>query len=158
MNRDNKPLISSSSIQTIFECRKLMENYIRKRLFDLNIHDFKPANFWLISIIANNRESNMVTIARKFHYTKANLTVVANNLIEKKYITKSISKVNNKNLVLQLTDKGFKLYHVIKIIIRDLQRLLSSMLDQEEIEQLTNIMFKLSNKLLQDDDIKQMNP
>jgi DNA-binding MarR family transcriptional regulator len=121
-----------------------MEELARKQL---NLKELTLSQMHYLEILNALENPNVTELATEMQLTKPTVTVALDKLIQKGYISKVQSDEDRRSSHLHLTKKGMLINQMHEHAHDQFAELMKESLDPEELEQLTNLLEKLTAKL-----------
>lgn len=152
-------MMKSNEITQETLCKILVQFMRIKKKFDklehvsIDIGDGEklfPSELHVIDAIGNNNTSTVTEISRKFGITKGAVSQVVNKLLEKGFINKERNKVYGKEIILSLTEKGWKAFKIMDKFHRKMEKDFVNHLETftpEEIDSFLEIMGKIEEHI-----------
>lgn len=127
---------------TARKIRQYGQNVLKQHGIDITIEQ------WLVlNIINENKAINQISIGEKLVRDKPTISRMVNQLDKKKFIIKTISSTDSRNVELSISKKGEDLIKNLYPIIEEIRLTGLSKLSKEETESIESILKKIRNKL-----------
>lgn len=112
--------------------------------FDLSKQEWR-----ILAILANQTSLNAKDISTKANIEKMPTSRAIKKMFERGLLEKTCNKNDKRSLLLQLTDKGKKLYQQLEPIVKQREQELLSVLSNQEISTINNVFSKLEKQAYQ---------
>ena len=109
--------------------------------------DFNPHQGQLLMILAENRDFNQAQLAKKLEITPATLSVRLKKLEDSGYVQRIENPEDKRNYLLEVTPKGLENIIAIKTSFKEMSKEVFSCLDDQEIDQLSQLINKCRNHI-----------
>lgn len=127
--------------QLCFPMYACSKEIIRKYKPFLAELDLTYTQYIAMMVLWDKREINVKTLGKCLFLDSGTLTPLLKKLEEKGYVTRNKANNDERNLIISITEKGFKLKEKAKSIPSKLSKCIN--LDKEEAEALYKILYKI---------------
>ncbi len=121
-----------------------MEELAREKL---NLKELTLAQMHYLEVLNQLENPNVTELATEMNLSKPTVTVALDKLIQKGYITKVQSDDDRRSSHLHLTKKGMLINQMHEHAHGQFAELMRESLEPDELEKLTLLLEKLTNKL-----------
>ncbi len=137
--------LSQATVVNIFQTTSWMKDdlLIELKPFDLSLEQF---NVLRILRGQNGNAINLQDIQERMVSKMSNTTRLVDKLIKKKFVKRSICKINRRKVEIIITDLGLETLKMVDPIIDTKEKKITKKLTQEELTQLNTLLIKLKNK------------
>lgn len=110
----------------------------------LNKFDLTYTQYITMMVLWENKEMNVKELGKSLYLDSGTLTPLLKKLESKGYIIRKRAKEDERNLIIQLTQKGLKLKDEVKDVPLKISKCVN--LDKEEAEELYRLLYKILGK------------
>ncbi len=122
-------------------------NELEKMSIDIGSDEkLYPSELHVIDSVANNYGNSVTEMSKKFGITKGAVSQVVNKLFDKGFLKKDKKLGNSKEIVLSLTEKGWKAFYIMDEVHKQMEEEFFSYMDdieEEKLESFIEIMGKI---------------
>lgn len=121
-------------------------NELEKKSIDTGTGEkLYPSELHVIDSVANNYGNSVTEISKKFGITKGAVSQVVNRLFDKGFLKKD-KKLNTKEIVLSLTEKGWQAFYIMEEVHKQMEEEFFGYMEgieEEKLESFIEIMGKI---------------
>jgi DNA-binding MarR family transcriptional regulator len=122
-------------------------NELEKMSIDIGSDEkLYPSELHVIDSVANNYGNSVTEMSKKFGITKGAVSQVVNKLFDKGFLKKDKKNGNAKEIVLSLTEKGWKAFYIMDEVHKQMEKEFFGYMDgieEEKLESFIEIMGKI---------------
>ncbi len=122
-------------------------NELEKMSIDIGSEEkLYPSELHVIDSVANNYGNSVTEMSKKFGITKGAVSQVVNKLFDKGFLKKDKKPGNTKEIVLSLTEKGWKAFNIMDEVHKQMEEEFFGYMDgieEEKLESFIEIMGKI---------------
>ena len=150
MIEDNKIVFPNDALKQsiVFPLYLCSKELIRKYTNFLAQYDITYTQYIVLMYFYHEKESNLKRIGKVVMLDSSTLTPLLKKMEQKKLLKRKKSSIDERNLVITITDKGLKLGDELKKVPYDVKKTLE--LKDEEIDSLQKLTYKILIKMLKE--------
>ena len=122
-------------------------NELEKMSIDIGSDEkLYPSELHVIDSVANNYGNSVTEMSKKFGITKGAVSQVVNKLFDKGFLKKDKKHGNAKEIVLSLTEKGWKAFYIMDEVHKQMEEGFFGYMEgieEEKLESFIEIMGKI---------------
>ncbi len=126
---------------------KISMDNINSILSDNQVRNFNINDYYYLTVIHQLGSPNLGDVARELRLTKPSISAMVQRLIKNDLIERVQSAQDKRVYHLSLTERGLKIVQGDNEMYRGLARELESLMDEKQLEDISNLLAVLVNKM-----------
>ena len=145
-NKENNHEVTFKMMALILRVTKKF-NELEKMSIDIGSEEkLYPSELHVIDSVANKYGNSVTEMSKKFGITKGAVSQVVNKLFDKGFLKKDKKPSNTKEIVLSLTEKGWKAFNIMDEVHKQMEEDFFDYIggiEEEKLESFIEIMGKI---------------